>query len=97
MVQTRLPGYRLDGDCISPIKHLRLEETSGDWRKDQAVLQKIVDKVRLVLFVDTQKPVHPDDPVKNNFRIWDKNMNADQGDERLLLIHWHFNACKLHF
>ncbi|XP_011660643.1 serine palmitoyltransferase 1 [Strongylocentrotus purpuratus] len=37
-----LPGYRLDGDPISPIKHLRLEETSGDWQKDQAFLEKIV-------------------------------------------------------
>ncbi|XP_071509809.1 serine palmitoyltransferase 1-like [Diadema antillarum] len=39
-----LPGYRLDGDIISPIKHLRLEETSGDWGQDLAILERIVDR-----------------------------------------------------
>ncbi|XP_071522645.1 serine palmitoyltransferase 1 [Panulirus ornatus] len=42
----RLPAkVMVSGDNISPVKHLRLAEPSGDREADESILQKIVEKV----------------------------------------------------
>ena len=41
-----LPGMKLNGDRISPVKHLVLRSMSASREEDKAVVNEIVERVR---------------------------------------------------
>jgi hypothetical protein len=43
-----LPGLQLNGDRISPVKHLVLEKMNATREEDKAIMTKVVEKVRTI-------------------------------------------------
>lgn len=43
-----LPGLKLNGDRISPVKHLVLREMNSTREEDKAIMTKVVNKVFLL-------------------------------------------------
>ena len=46
-----LPGMRLNGDRISPVKHLVLRNMNASREEDKAVMTEVVERVRRILHI----------------------------------------------